>query len=224
MERKYLKSFLETPVDEGDGKRPGSPTGSTKEDAFAIRQWLAEHRSAKPIAGAISKRTRFTGLHNNSAGGIWASLDKDVCLTENLFKDLGGDDWTSAARSEPAKRFPHAILEIRREGNQAISLIQTLDRSHLVRRTLVLFTCHLLTNTGRACPRVFFGSTCCVDVLQAECNVCSFLDLLVGERHSKATGACPKTQSESQRKHKRFCASTFSPSHFHFQHLIRRPV
>jgi SPX domain protein involved in polyphosphate accumulation len=51
-----------------------------------------------------------------------------------LYKDLADDDWTSAARGESPKQFPHAILEIRREGNQAMALIQTLDRSHLVGR------------------------------------------------------------------------------------------
>ncbi|RMZ69261.1 spx domain-containing [Pyrenophora seminiperda CCB06] len=103
-------------------------------DVSEVRQWLSEHPSAKPIAGALSKRTRLTGLHNNTTGGIWATLDKDVYLKDTLHKDLEDDDWTSAARSESAKKFPHAILEIRREGNQAMSLIQTLDRTHLVER------------------------------------------------------------------------------------------
>ncbi|KAE8835096.1 hypothetical protein PTNB85_06429 [Pyrenophora teres f. teres] len=126
MERKALKNFLGTCMNEDSMKHSG--------DASAVRQWLSEHPSTKPIAGALSKRTRLTGLHNNSTGGIWATLDKDVYLKDSLYKDLEDDDWTLAARSESAKRFPHAILEIRREGNQAISLIQTLDQSHLVER------------------------------------------------------------------------------------------
>jgi hypothetical protein len=134
MDHKRLPAFLDTSVKKDSMKHPGSSNGSTKDDALAVRQWLAEHQSTKPIAGAVSKRTRFTGLHNNSTGGIWATLDKDVCLKDSLYKDLADDDWTSAARAEPAKKFPHAILEIRREGNQAMALIQTLDRSHLVRR------------------------------------------------------------------------------------------
>lgn len=144
MEPRYLKSFLDTSVDEGSVR----PSCSPKENVPAIRQWLTEHPSTKPIAGALVKRTRFTGLHNNSAGGIWATLDRDICLTDKLFQDLGDEDWTSAARSEATKRFPHAILEIRREGNQAMSLIQTLDRSHLVRQPLIVFTFRVLTNAG----------------------------------------------------------------------------
>ncbi|KAI4919545.1 hypothetical protein J4E90_001681 [Alternaria incomplexa] len=132
MERKRLQSFLDTSVREDNMKH--SENGSAKDDAPAVRQWLAEHQSTKPIAGAVSKRTRFTGLHNNSTGGIWATLDKDICLKDSLYKDLADDDWTSAARAESAKKFPHAVLEIRREGNQAMALIQTLDRSHLVER------------------------------------------------------------------------------------------
>jgi hypothetical protein len=134
MDRKRLPAFLDTSVKEDTMKHPGSSDGSAKDDASAVRQWLVEHQSTKPIAGAVSKRTRFTGLHNNSTGGTWATLDKDVCLKGSLYKDLADDDWTSAARGESPKQFPHAILEIRREGNQAMALIQTLDRSHLVGR------------------------------------------------------------------------------------------
>jgi hypothetical protein len=132
MERKKLQSFLETTPDDVEVKR----SASTMDNAVAVRQWLTDHKSTKPIAGAVSKRTRFTGLHNTTAGGIWATLDKDVSLKGTLHKDLAEDDWTSAARSEAIK-FPHAILEVRREGNQAMSLIQTLDRSHLVRQFCV---------------------------------------------------------------------------------------
>jgi SPX domain protein involved in polyphosphate accumulation len=100
-------------------------------DIAAVRQWLTEHEEARPIAGVGSKRTRFIGLHNNSAGGVWATLDKDVYMKDSMSKDLGSDDWPSAAQAKAIK-FPHAILEVRREGTQAASLIQTLDRSHLV--------------------------------------------------------------------------------------------
>ena len=129
MERKRLQRFLDTASKEDEMKR----SGSVKDDAVAIRQWLSEHKSTRPIAGAVSKRTRFTGLHNTSTGGIWATLDKDVNLKGTLYEDLADEDWTSSARSD-ATKFPHAILEVRCEGNHAISLIQSLDRSHLVRQ------------------------------------------------------------------------------------------
>lgn len=140
VERKSLKNFPSASINEDGTKHSG--------DASAVRQWLSEHPSAKPIAGAISKRTRLTGLHNNSTGGIWATLDKDVYLKDSLYKDLEDDDWALAARSESAKKFPHAILEIRREGNQAMSLIQTLDRSHLVRQSPAPCEIGVLTSAG----------------------------------------------------------------------------
>jgi hypothetical protein len=159
MERKQLQSFLDTASNEDEMKR----SRLAKDDAVAVRQWLAEHKSMKPIAGAITKRTRFTGLHNTSTSGIWAILDKEVCLKGSLHKDLEKDDWASAARSE-ATMFPHAILEVRREGSQAMSLIQTLDRNHLVRQ-LVLSVFHMLTFIGRTCARLLSRSTCCMDLL-----------------------------------------------------------
>jgi len=147
MDRRRLSNFLDKSANEGSTKHTGNSNGSVDDDTSAVRQWLAEHQSTRPIAGVVSKRTRFTGLHNNSTGGIWATLDKDVYMKDSLYKDLADDDWTSTARAESAKRFPHAILEIRREGNQAMALIQTLDRSHLVRASK-LYTIGKLTMAG----------------------------------------------------------------------------
>lgn len=94
-------------------------------------EWLKEHDEVRPIAGICSKRTRFVGLHNNHYGGIWAILDEDIFMKSTIYKNLGDDDWAAAAREESIA-FPHAVLEIRREGIRAANLIQTLDRSHLV--------------------------------------------------------------------------------------------
>jgi SPX domain protein involved in polyphosphate accumulation len=60
-------------------------------------------------------------------------------MKDSMLKDLTNVDWPSAARSKAIK-FPHAILEVRREGRQAASLIQTLDQSHLVRQILALYS------------------------------------------------------------------------------------
>jgi hypothetical protein len=134
------------------GKRPESSTdcsdgskkhedkkqnGGASSDVTAVQQWLQEHREARPIAGIGSKRTRFIGLQNNSTAGVWATLDREVYMNESMSKDFASDDWPSAAQTK-AKKFPHAILEVRREGAQAALLIQTLDRSHLVRSCLTL--------------------------------------------------------------------------------------
>lgn len=137
LERKALQDFLDSSAEykifQRRDSHKGKENGSSIDDPTAIRQWLKEHKSTKPIAGAVSKRTRFIGLHNNYTGGIWATLDRDVFLKDSLHKDLEREDWVTAARSHSAT-FPHAILEVRREGNHAASLIQALDRSYLVER------------------------------------------------------------------------------------------
>jgi hypothetical protein len=162
MERKHLQGFLDMASKEDEMKPTRSCTGQV-DDAATVRQWFTEHKSTKPIAGAVTKRTRFTGLHNTSTVGIWATLDKEVCLKSSLYKDFGKDDWVSAGRSD-ATKFPHAILEVRREGSQAMSLIQTLDRSHLV-RSLVLSAFQGLTFAGRTRAWLLSGSACCMDLL-----------------------------------------------------------
>lgn len=137
LERKGLQTLLDTPQGPDMLQHANSPTeqpnGHSKDECTEIQQWLKEHKYAKPIAGAISKRTRFIGLHNNSSGGVWAALDREVYLKESLHKNLEGDDWVSTAVSQ-STAFPHAILEVRKEGRHASSLIQTLDHSHLVER------------------------------------------------------------------------------------------
>lgn len=127
--RKALQKVLST----FSGSGTHQTSDGLKDEYTEIRKWLKEHDFAKPIAGAISRRTRFVGLHNNASDGIWAALDRDVHLKDSLHKDLESEDWVSAARTQSLK-FPHAILEVRKEGLHASSLIQILDHSHLVER------------------------------------------------------------------------------------------
>ncbi|KAF3011247.1 hypothetical protein E8E13_011655 [Curvularia kusanoi] len=138
LKRKFTEAFLDTskPLPDKQNVRFVDRTGSFtagEEETQSIRQWLMEHQEITPIAGIGAKRTRFAGLHNNSSGGIWATLDREIFMKESLLKDLANDDWTQTA-TPGAAMFPHAILEVRREGTQAGTLIQMLDRSHLVER------------------------------------------------------------------------------------------
>jgi hypothetical protein len=156
LKRKFTEAFLDIskPLPDKQNVRFVNRTGSFHDgeaEALTIRQWLTEHKEIAPIAGVGAKRTRFVGLHNNFTGGIWATLDRDVFMKESLIKDLANDDWALTASSASTK-FPHAILDVRREGNQAMSLIQTLDRSHLVCLDLMLFFKTILTFPGRTCP------------------------------------------------------------------------
>ncbi|KAF1928642.1 uncharacterized protein M421DRAFT_420526 [Didymella exigua CBS 183.55] len=138
LKRKFTEAFLDTskPLPDKQNVRFVDRTGSFDDgemETQTIRQWLTEHKEITPIAGVGALRTRFAGLHNNPLGGIWATLDREIFMKESLVKDLGSDDWAQTA-SRSSTKFPHALLEVRREGNYAASLIQTLDRSHLVER------------------------------------------------------------------------------------------
>lgn len=138
LDRKHLPGFLDTSVPLAELNLPSEqehdpshPTTNTSATVGAARQWLEGHEDVRPIVGICSKRTRFMGLHNNGGGSIWATLDRDVFMNSSLHNNLGTEDWMSAGRTGSIS-FPHAILEIRREGAHASALIQTLDRSHLV--------------------------------------------------------------------------------------------
>jgi SPX domain protein involved in polyphosphate accumulation len=138
LKRKYVTAFLDTEIPFSN--QPDSESherDAPKEDVDAnvgitnTRQWLAEHKDVKPIAGICSKRTRFDGLHNNISGGMWATLDSNIFMKDSMHKVLGGEEWCCDAPPD-SKVFPHAVLEVRREGSHSSTLIQTLDRSHLV--------------------------------------------------------------------------------------------
>lgn len=136
LKRKFTEAFLDTsnPLPDKQNIRFVDRTGSCEDgekEAQRIRQWLIEHKEITPIAGVGALRTRFAGLQNNALGGIWATLDREIFMKESLVKDLGNDDWAQTA-SQGSAKFPHAILDIRHEGSLTASLIQTLDRSHLV--------------------------------------------------------------------------------------------
>lgn len=138
LDVKSIRGFLTTEDQPASGrngkvsKQPnGEANGTCPSENMDVQRWLAKYKQIRPVAGFGSKRTRFIGLHNNSAGGIWATLDRDVFMKASLDQDLIDENWPSAARLQ-ATQFPHAILEIRREGAQATSLLQALDKSHLV--------------------------------------------------------------------------------------------
>lgn len=172
LERKSLRSLMDAASHsfKPDGLERSSSHNaklneSSNDGTWSVRQWLTEQKSAGPIAGAVSKRTRFIGIHNNSTGGIWATLDRDIHVKESLHKDLEADNWATTGRSQSIK-FPHAVLEVRCEGYHAMSHIQALDRSLLVCKVLEFWTTRVLSSPGRTRSWLFIGSACCVDMLQ----------------------------------------------------------
>jgi len=136
LERKHLPGFLDASVPLAElslsPKQDASESNTaTSAKLSSARQWLESHTEVRPIVGVCSKRTRFVSLHNNNVGGMWATLDRDVIMKSSLHKDLNTDEWYSVSQTG-AIRFPHAILEIRKEGTHSSALMQALDRSHLV--------------------------------------------------------------------------------------------
>lgn len=113
----------------------GSSEADQMQSIAAVRTWIANHQEVRPLVQMHFKRSRFVGLGNSEPGGVWATLDKDVsirhCASKTL--DLDQDLVTFGERSPNSNKFPHAILEVRYEGEDTANLVTALDESHLVR-------------------------------------------------------------------------------------------
>lgn len=115
-----------------EGLFSSTPTpASTPDERAAVRSWLQVSKNVQPIVSVSSKRTRFVGLSNSTAGGKWATLDKDITMETSLPPNLCREPSRPDERPTPS-RFPYAVLEVRREGAQSTGLIGLLDSSHLV--------------------------------------------------------------------------------------------
>lgn len=143
FKRKALRDLFNLDTDSSLARiRSGSSglTGSTEADQMpsidAVRTWVANHQEVQPLVQMQLKRTRFVGLGNSESGGIWATLDKDVSMRQCSSKTLDVDQGLLpfGESSPDSEKFPHAILEIRYEGEGNATLVKALDESHLVRR------------------------------------------------------------------------------------------
>ncbi|KAF2471506.1 uncharacterized protein BDR25DRAFT_259887 [Lindgomyces ingoldianus] len=139
LKRKHLEAFLE-PFTLPRTRRNSALTeqveqseDAAQENTAMVQKWLIDHANIRPIAGLFAKRTRFVGLRNGPTGGLWAYLDRDIYMKSSLHKDLKSNEWVANARVG-SSRFPHAVLEVHREGSQSQELIQLLDQSHLLER------------------------------------------------------------------------------------------
>ena len=138
VKRKSLVDFLDTrrsskasqTVRYSDSK-DDTPRANNVAQREQVGDWLRRHAEVRPIAGVCSRRVRFIGLGNNDEHGLWATLDQDISLKDDLILDAAESDWWSSAR-KTAKQFPYAVLEVRREGKQSDDLLKALDKSHLV--------------------------------------------------------------------------------------------
>ncbi|KAA6410368.1 MAG: hypothetical protein FRX48_05789 [Lasallia pustulata] len=102
-----------------------------------VRRWLSHHEDVKPLISLRSRRTRFVGLRNSETNGVWGTLDHNVSMKKAPFdqvKDAGSSGDLLETSKDESERFPHAILEVRWEGEAYASLARALDESHLTER------------------------------------------------------------------------------------------
>ena len=102
-----------------------SPSISNQEASY--QSWCDKHQNVRPLVLLQSRKARFGGLSSAGEHGVWAILDRDVQMKT----------WSSGARdvegtTKDTTNFPHAILEVRWEGEDRPKLVKKLDESHLV--------------------------------------------------------------------------------------------
>lgn len=100
-----------------------------------LAKWYSDHPEVKPLVQITSYRINYEGLKNSAMGGIWVTLDNGILIrpcSESLLAREKPCLTLNKASLEGAQRFPHAVLEVRVEGNGSTQLIEALDRSHLV--------------------------------------------------------------------------------------------
>jgi hypothetical protein len=106
----------------------GSGVALTPEKA---RELLEKHRGIKPLVSISARRTRFLGLSNSRFEGQWCVLDSQITIGKISPDDFVGTEW-AANLGRDGTSFPYAILKVREEGKFAGSVIELLDKSHLV--------------------------------------------------------------------------------------------
>lgn len=140
LKRKHLAAFLDLgrpfnvrqPSDQsptGDDNDPPTPTGGTSVES--ARRWLVAHPQVEPLVEVGANRSRFIGLVNSSSNGAWATLDRNISMERSSRAKVKRTNTTHTTDS--VLGFPYAVLQIRREGDNAPQLIKLLDSSHLVR-------------------------------------------------------------------------------------------
>ena len=128
MKRKVVRQLF-------NASRGGNVTNENINEVGHISKWFAEHREVQPLVRLQSRRTRFVGLKNNPTGCIWATIDKDVHMSSCTAESIAtGEALTMINEKERngLEIFPHAILEVRLEGDAHYDLVEALNTSHLV--------------------------------------------------------------------------------------------
>lgn len=179
LKRKILRRLFEPDADSPLTRSESQSSGGSHVDTCPgegqscndVQAWLTQHREVKPLVQMQMKRTRFVGLGNNQSAGIWATLDRDVKMRKCSLDAFDGNEdlfVLNEVGDLAVSQFPHAILEIRSEGEEdALKLVAALDRSHLVRMHPVWLDLRLMIDADREGPRVLARNTCSSDAVSA---------------------------------------------------------
>ena len=111
-------------------------------DSERVHDWFATHQEVQPLVQIQASRTRFMGLKNSRSGGLWATLDKGILVRATSRDSISCSQFSKvngAEESAGSKAFPHAVLEVRAEGDPGSDLIAQLDASYLVSGLTHLF-------------------------------------------------------------------------------------
>lgn len=111
----------------------GAIADGSKDDRLS--EWLAGHKEVQPLVQLQFRRTRFAGLKNSVTDGLWATLDKTISMRSCPPELLASDKCFNMTNDggKESEFFPHAVLEIRTEGQVDTDVIAALDASYLVK-------------------------------------------------------------------------------------------
>ena len=99
-------------------------------DLPEVRKWVKEHPQVKPLVYVTTRRSRYAGLENGNEAGFWAIMDQSVTMSSvNSTSLVEGDD-SKQSKSD----FPHTVLDLRWEQDQAPELVNILNASYLTER------------------------------------------------------------------------------------------
>ena len=112
------------------GPLPSRDSQAGTEEVGIVQQWFQERPNVEPLVQVDYERTRFIGLSNTKSKGVWASLDTDIRWGNFSASDLAD----TGLKQLQENSFPHAVLEVRWEGQASSHLVQALDQGHIAAR------------------------------------------------------------------------------------------
>ena len=177
LKKKAIRELFNLGLDSqcGKGQSPNdnqiSPEEADSVNSYnVVGVWLSQHKSVQPLVQIQAKRTRFASIANNNISGVWATLDKDIQMRQCALDPLSHEDLLAFSDGErsSSEKFPHAILEIRFEGEDASNILAVIDESHLVSKNRKGFSppkSVLTDKSDRKGSWILLRDACCSDAM-----------------------------------------------------------